>query len=100
MKGWPVDTDERKASFWLVPFALDPTRLKCPVSRFIEMVQAEGAGAYKVMWPLPAALPKAAALAPNTIGFWVHPTYSEREIRADIAAFEKVAAKTVRGERT
>ena len=97
VRQWPVDTKLRKASFWLVPFVLDEHKLKAPVGKFIEAMQKEGVGAYKVMWPLPKVLPMASHLVPNTIGFWVHPTYSSKEIQADIAAFEKVAAEMVRG---
>ena len=74
--GWPVDTPGRRASFWLVPFVLDPKRLKVPVARFVESLQAAGAPAYRILWPLMAKTPVAAALAPATVGFWAHPTLS------------------------
>ena len=93
---WPVDTKARQASFWLVPFVLDERKLKVPVDRFIEAMQAAGVGAYKIMWPLPKAMPTASRLIPNTLGFWVHPTYTSEEIKADVAAFEKVAAAFAR----
>ena len=51
VKYMPVDTPERENSFWLVPFVLDTSRLKCTMKRFIEAVQAEGANAYSVQWP-------------------------------------------------
>lgn len=96
VKHWPVDTKLRTASFWLVPFVLDERKLTCPVGRFVEALQKEGVGAYKVMWPLPKSFPMASHLVPNTVGFWVHPTYSLKEIRADLAAFDKVAARLAR----
>ena len=51
VKYMPVDTPERENSFWLVPFVLDTSRLRCTMKRFIEAVQAEGANAYSVQWP-------------------------------------------------
>ena len=36
--------------------------------------------------------PVAREMARNTIAFWTHPTYTMRQIEADIKAFEKVAA--------
>ena len=87
----PVDTNERRASFWLVPFVLDAKRLKCSVARFIETVQGEGAGVYKIMWPLMAKKPVAAELMGGTIGFWVHPTYAKGDVVAAVRAFRKVA---------
>ena len=47
----PVDTPERQNAFWLVPFVLDADRLRVPVSQFVRAVQAEGAGAYAILWP-------------------------------------------------
>ena len=87
----PVDTKVRKASFWLVPFVLDAKKLKCSVARFIETVQKDGVGVYKIMWPLMAKKPVAAELIGNTIGFWVHPTYAKGDIAAAVKAFRKVA---------
>ena len=92
----PIDTKVRRASFWLVPFVLDRRLLKCPVSRFIEAVQAEGAGAYKIMWPLMAEKPVARSLIDDSIGFWVHPTYSLRDIAASVRAFRKVADRMMK----
>ena len=88
----PVDTAARQASFWLMPFVLDARKLRCPVAKFVEAVQAEGVGAYKIMWPLLADLPVARSLVGDTIGFWVHPTYSPAHVRAAVRAFNKVAA--------
>ena len=51
IKYMPVDTEERKNSFWLVPFVLDTSKLKVPMSQFIKAVQAEGAAAYAILWP-------------------------------------------------
>ena len=47
----PVDTPERENSFWLVPFVLETTRLKCSMAQFVSAVQAEGANACPVLWP-------------------------------------------------
>jgi len=96
VRGWPVNTAEREASFWLVPFVLDERRLTCPVATFIEALQAEGVGAYRVIWPLPAKRPRAAKLMKNTLGFWVHPTSTLKDMKANVAAFEKAAAKFLR----
>jgi len=96
VRGWPVNTAEREASFWLVPFVLDEGRLTCPVATFIEALQAEGVGAYRVIWPLPAKRPRAAKLMKNTLGFWVHPTSTLKDMKANVAAFEKAAAKFLR----
>ena len=96
VKCWPVNTKDREASFWLVPFVLDETKLTVPVATFIEALQSEGVGAYKVIWPLPAKRPVAAKLMQNTLGFWVHPTYTLREMKADVAAFERAAERFVR----
>ena len=47
----PVDTDDRRNSFWLAPFVLREDMLSVPVSQFIRAVQAEGVGAYAIFWP-------------------------------------------------
>ena len=47
----PVDTKDRQNSFWLVPFGIDTSKLKCTMKEFIAAVQAEGACAYSVLWP-------------------------------------------------
>jgi len=47
----PVDTKERQNSFWLVPFVLDTSKLKCTMKEFIAAVQAEGACVHSVLWP-------------------------------------------------
>ena len=60
---------------------------------FIDALQQEGVGAYKVIWPLPAKRPVAAKLMRNTLGFWVHPTYTLREMKAAVAAFERAATR-------
>ena len=119
----PVDTPERQNAFWLVPFVLDTSKLKCTMKEFIAAVQAEGAFAYSVLWPEmykeeaytkqkgfgsrqypfkdPAArkidytkfnCSVAHSMADATISFWTHPTYTLAHIKADIAAFKKVAA--------
>lgn len=95
IKSVPIDTAERKASFWLMPFVLDDKLLGVPVAKFIEQLQAEGALAYKIMWPLMAEKPVAAALKPNTIGFWVHPTYTVNDARRSIALFRRIAANVM-----
>jgi len=51
IKYLPVDTKERENSFWLVPFVVDTSKLKCTMKEFIAAVQAEGACAYSVLWP-------------------------------------------------
>lgn len=87
----PVDTVQRRASFWVVPFVLDASKLKCPVLEFIDRLQQEGALAYKILWPLMADRPVAKSLIDSTVGFWVHPTYSVRDIRHTVAVFNRIA---------
>ena len=92
----PVDTAARAASFWLVPFVLDAAKLRCSAAKFIEKVQAEGAGVYKVLWPLMDEQPVARSLIANTIGFWVHPTIPLKDLRASVRAFRRVAAREMK----
>lgn len=87
----PVDTAKRRASFWLVPFVLDESKLDCSVAEFIEKLQAKGAGVYRIMWPLMAEKSVARHLERNTIGFWVHPTRTLRDIARDIRIFRETA---------
>lgn len=91
LKQVPVDTPERKASFWLMPFVLDEKKLSVSVADFIERLQEEGALAYKIMWPLMAPKKTAKRLIATTIGFWVHPTITLAEIRRTITIFKRVA---------
>ena len=51
IKYMPVDTKERENCFWLLPFVVDTSKLKCTMKEFIAAVQAEGACAYSVLWP-------------------------------------------------
>ena len=92
----PVDTPARTASFWLMPFVLDARKLTCSVAEFIERVQAEGVGVYKIMWPLMAERSTARRLIDATIGFWVHPTYSPAHVRAAAKAFCRVAERLMK----
>ena len=92
----PVDTPTRRASFWLVPFVLDKRKLRVSVARFIEKLQAEGAGAYKIVWPLLAEKPVARRLIDSTVGFWVHPTRTLSDVRRDLEVFNRVAADLMR----
>lgn len=87
---WPVDTEERKASFWLVPVVLDPRALKCPVSRFAERLQEAGAPAYRILWPLMAQRKTASSLRRSTIGFWVHPVMGVKDMRAAVRVFKEL----------
>lgn len=96
VKALPVDTPEREASFWLMPFVLDAERLSIPVSAFIEALQAEGAGVYKIMWPLMAPAPRAEALISATIGFWVHPTLTLKDIARTVLIFKRIAKANTR----
>ena len=91
VEGLPVDTPARRASFWLVPFVIRTERLKGSFGAFVDRLQREGAGAYKVLWPLMAAKPTATRLFGRTVGFWVHPTRTLAEIHRDVAIFRKVA---------
>lgn len=87
----PVDTKVRRASFWLVPFVLDVDRLNCSISEFVERLQEAGAGAYKILWPLMASRNVARRLHDATVGFWVHPTRTVREIKTDIKIFREIS---------
>ena len=87
----PVDTPERRASFWLVPVVLDTRRLGVDAPSFAQALQAEGAGAYAMLWPPMARRKNALRLMRSTVGFWVHPTYGTREIDRAVRAFDKVA---------
>jgi len=93
IRRWPLDTPVRRASFWLVPFVLDANRLSCSVAAFIEALQTEGAGCYRILWPLLSHRPKAAELIGDTVGFWVHPSYSLKDMARNVAAFKKVASR-------
>jgi dTDP-4-amino-4,6-dideoxygalactose transaminase len=87
---WPVDTPERKASFWLVPVVLKPSALSCSVAKLIESMQKSSLPAYRILWPLEKALPMASKLESATVGFWVHPTLKisdMRRIAASIRTF-------------
>lgn len=81
---WPVDTEDRKASFWLVPIVFDERRLKCSVASFAEKLQKLGAPAYRVLWPLMAQKKNASKLLRSTIGFWVHPTMRVKDMKAAV----------------
>jgi len=87
--GLPVDDYERRPSFWLVPFVLNPRHIRGTVKNFIERVQENGGDVYRIMWPLMAKKPVAARLIRNTIGFWVHPTLTEADIDRTVAALRK-----------
>ncbi len=91
IKAFPVDTVKRKASFWLMPFLLNEKCLRVPVSKFIETLQCHGANVYKIMWPLMANKKVAKSLIANTVGFWVHPSYTLNDIRQTIRIFREVA---------
>jgi dTDP-4-amino-4,6-dideoxygalactose transaminase len=53
VKRLPQPTPERTPSFWLVPVTLDMKRLKKGITalRFAQALQAEGVGAYAILWP-------------------------------------------------
>ena len=87
----PVDTETRRASFWLVPIVLDIPRLKVSAPEFAKALQAEGAGAYAILWPPMARRKNALRLMRSTIGFWVHPTFGAKEIDRAVRAFDKVS---------
>ena len=88
----PVDTAQRRASFYLVPFVLDKTKLKVSVPKFIEALQAETACAYRILWPLMSDEPVAASLLSCTVGFWVHPVYSRKIVDEAVKAFYRMAS--------
>ncbi len=47
----PVDTEERRNSFWWAPFVLNLDRLSCDAKKFIKSVEKEGVPVYSVLWP-------------------------------------------------
>jgi len=51
VKACPPDSEERRNAFWLVPFVLKTELLDCSGFQFVQEVQAEGVGAYAVLWP-------------------------------------------------
>ena len=50
IKYMPIDTKERENSFWLVPFVIDTSKLKCSMAEFAAAVQAEGVCSYRAFW--------------------------------------------------
>ena len=51
VKRAPLDTPERRNAFWLVPFVIDESRLKCGAGEFVSALEAEGASLRAVLWP-------------------------------------------------
>ncbi len=96
VKSFPIDTAARKASFWLVPYVLDAQKLRVPVSQFIEETQKRGADTYRILWPLMKELPMARSLVDDTIGFWVHPTYSVNDLRRTLRVFRETVERFVK----
>ena len=47
----PVDTAERDNAYWWAPFVLDADKLKVPVKKFVDAMNAEGTPVYGVQWP-------------------------------------------------
>jgi len=93
VKSAPVDTATRQNAFWCVPFVLDAAKLDGTAADFIAAVEAEGA----------CVRPPSDTAAESTISFLTHPTLALAHVRADIRAFEKVAAvmmKQQKGKRT
>jgi len=122
VKVLPPDTPERENAFWLTPFVLNTEMLDCSGFKFVLDVQAEGVGAYAVLWPemytegayvlrkgfgptnapfddsrnrkidyTKVHCPVAHSMTQAVIGFWTHPTYTMRDVAADIRAFKRVA---------
>lgn len=120
----PPDTPARENAFWLVPFVLRTELLDCSGFQFVLDVQAEGVGAYAVLWPemynegayvnrrgfgpkntpfddpksrkidyAKTQCPVARSLTESVIGFWTHPTYTMKDVKADIRAFFHVAKR-------
>ena len=83
---WPIDTPERKASFWLVPVVINRSAISCSVAKMVEELQKMSLPVYRILWPLEKSLPKAAELERATIGFWVHPTLKISDMRRAAAA--------------
>lgn len=83
----PVDTATRQNAYWCVPFVLDVTRLKNGTTEdFVSAVAAEGASVCHL----------SPAVAESTISFLAYPTLGVDHVRADVRAFEKVAAAMMR----
>ena len=111
VKVCPFDSEERKNSFWWVPFSLDMSKLTVTIKEFIAAVAAEGVPVFSALWPeifkedtlqqkngvgpdnypfnTPAA--KAKELAESTISFFAHPHYEISHLDKYVAAFKKVA---------
>lgn len=106
----PFDTEERQNSFWWAPFVLDTERLKVPVKKFKNAMEAEGVPVYGALWPElykekafidymktrgmydPGIECKTAKwLFERTISFFTHPVYEMKHMEKYIDAFNKVA---------
>jgi dTDP-4-amino-4,6-dideoxygalactose transaminase len=51
IKALPVNTAERKNSYWWYPFLLDLDKLDCTAPKFIKALQAKGIPCYGIQWP-------------------------------------------------
>ncbi len=47
----PIDTEDRRSSFWLVPFVIDLKKIKCNIKQFNRAIQMEGIKIFGVQWP-------------------------------------------------
>jgi len=47
----PFDSEERKNSFWWVPFSLDMSKLTVTIKEFIAAMAAEGVPVFSALWP-------------------------------------------------
>lgn len=51
VKAVPVNTEERKNSYWWYPILLDTDKLDCDAPKFLKYLQAEGIPCYGIQWP-------------------------------------------------
>ena len=51
VKVCPFDSEERKNSFWWVPFALDVDQMTVSIKQFIAAMAAEGVPVFSALWP-------------------------------------------------
>jgi len=51
IKAVPLNTEERKNSYWWYPILLDIDKLDCDAPQFVKYLQAEGIPCYGIQWP-------------------------------------------------
>lgn len=81
----PVDTPERRNSFWWAPFVLDTDKLSCDIKTFIKAVGAEGVPVYSVLWP--EMYKERAYVERNGFGLAKYPFFDPKARNIDYSSF-------------